>query len=162
MEKTGLYAYCDSCGNIQGIFQDEGEIIKYIAQQRKCQTEGCETFFSYRKGEFWNLTYDVIPSKEEFALKLLEEISPKTQQAIFGYRDKGPGSSDRYPKRRVGVSLRAKTDRATKAVGVDIFKRDADKREEFEYDLCFDNPDAILQLIQELFKGIRFLKHGKK
>ena len=157
--KEGLIAYCTACGASQGVFQDEGELRRKIAEQKRCASCGAEFRF-LPDGRIWNLRWEVIPSKEEYAIKLLEEIEKEHQQIIFGYEDLGPNASSyRYPQKRIKFHWHEKTDRASPAYALNILDKDSNK---LEKSICFDSPYSLLQLAKEAIKGYKWLKYGKK
>jgi len=157
-KKEGLVAYCRECGNPQGVFQDEGELRRKIAEQKRCKSCGAEFGF-LPDGRIWNLRWDIIPSKEEYVIKLLEEIEKEKQQVIFCYEDLGPNSiSYRYPQKRIKFHWHERTERASPAYALNIYDKDTNK---LEKSYCFDSPYALLQIAREAIKGYKWLKYGK-
>lgn len=158
-EGVGLLAYCTKCGASQGLFIDKGDLLKKIAEQNKCVK--CGTEFSFLSdGKILNLQWDIIPSKEEYIIELLNEVEKEKQQVIFCYEDLGPSATKyRYPQKRIKFHWHEKTERASPAYALNIFDKDTNK---LEKSYCFDSPYALLQLAKEALKGYKRLKYDKK
>jgi len=156
-EEAGLLAYCTECGAPQGLFTDIGELRRKIAEQGKCKSCGAEFRF-LSNGKIWNLEYEILPSKEEYVIKLLEEIAKESQQYIFCYEDLGPQATQyRYPQKRIKFHMYDKTERASPAFAMNIYDKEIQK---LEKSYCFDSPYALLQLAREALKGYYWLKYG--
>jgi hypothetical protein len=155
--EAGLHAYCTECGASQGLFTDLGELRRKIAEQKKCVK--CSAEFRFlSNGTIWNLEWEIIPSKIEYIIKLLEEIEKEEQQYIFCYEDLGPKSSSyRYPQKRMKFQRYKKTERASPAYVLNIFDKETNK---IEKSYCFDSPYALFQIAKEALKGYKWLKYG--
>ena len=121
-DQEGLLAICTECGTPQGAFAYEGELRRRMAQQGKCKNEGCNARFSFLSdGRIWNLRWEIIPNKEDYAIKLLEQVVEQEQQVIFCYEDYGPQALRyRYPEKRMTFHLLEKTGRASPAYAMNI------------------------------------------
>lgn len=162
-KSAGIYAYCNQCQQFIGRFPDLGEFKTSIIDQKRCLNEKCNAIFTARwdnDDEFWNVEWRIIPSKEEFAIKLLEEIAKESQQYIFCYEDRGPNSTlYRYPDKKIKFYAYDTTNRASHAFAMNIFDKEGSYSMEKSY--CFANPYALLQVAREALKGYYWLKYGK-
>jgi hypothetical protein len=156
LKQAGLYAYCTICGVSQGFFTDLGELLRKIAEQKKCV--GCGAEFKFlSNGTIWNLTWKIIPSREEYIIKLLEEIEKEEQQYIFCYEDLGPKSSlNRYPQKRMKFQRYERTERASPVYVLNIFDKETNK---IEKSYCFESPYTLFQIAKEALKGYKWLKY---
>jgi len=159
MEQAGLLAFCRNWGASQGTFADKGELLRKIAEQKICKECG----FGFRFGrdeEIYNLWWEIIPSREEYIIKLLEKEIKEEHQIIFCYEDLGPGSTKHiYPQKRIKFHIYEKTERASPAYAMNAHEKESDK---LEKSYCFDSPYALLQVAKESIKGFYWLKHGKR
>jgi len=157
-EKVGLMAFCTHCGAPQGTFIDVGELRRKIAEQKRCQ---CGAEFRFLEdGRIWNLRWEIIPSREEYIIRLLDEETMGEPQIIFCYADLGRGSVKyRYPQKRIKFHIYEKTDRASPAFSMNIYGKESQK---LEKSYCFDSPYALLQLAKEAIRGVYWLKYGKR
>lgn len=91
----------------------------------------CGAEFSFLSdGRIWNLRWEIIPSKEEYVIKLLKEIEREKQQVIFCYEDLGSNSSSyRYPQKRIKFRWHERTERASPAYALNIFEKHTNKLE---------------------------------
>ena len=159
-EEAGLYAFCKHCGEPQGRYMDLGDLLKKIITQKKCMA--CDTRFNMMNdGTVYNLKWDVLPSREQYIINLLEkEYDDKSQQFIFCYEDRGKRSeSYRYPQKRMRFFMHEKTDRASPAYAMMINDKE---KYNIEKSYCFDSPYALFQLAKEALKGYYWLKYDKK
>jgi len=159
--ETGLYAFCDNCGTTIGkIFSYEGELREYIIKNQHCPNSKCNTKFQIGyDGTIWNLKIEIIPSKEEYILKLLKEVSQITTQKIFCYADLGPKIKlHRYPDKRIEFGYYRSTDRATPAYYMKIFPKG---KWDIENMYCFTDIASLLQIAQESLKGYYLLKYER-
>jgi hypothetical protein len=78
---AGIITYCTACGFSQGVFTDEVELRRKIAEQKTCK---CGAEFGFlRDGRIWNLGWQVLvptPDKKE------EKVYEKGETYDF-YRD---------------------------------------------------------------------------
>lgn len=152
----GLVAYCTVCNKVVGGFPDKGAIMRRISSNDDCPN--CDAKFSFHPdGDFYNLRYRIVPSKEEYLTELLEEIHGQTQQYIFGYEDRGPGRPGvRYPQKRIRFFKHYRTSRASPAFALMIHNKDTNQ---LEKSYCFASPYALFQIAREALKGYYWLRY---
>jgi hypothetical protein len=129
--------------------------------QNKCANCGVDFSFSRSDDRIWNIDWKIILSKEEYIVKLLEEMEQQKTQTIFCYEDLSKNSRQyRYPPKKITFHWYEKTERASPAYALHIY--DKSNINDIEKCYFFDAPYSILQLVREGIKGYKWLKYGKK